>query len=144
MIEVGEAVTRLSRNNAHATGRCTLRTVVLAVSLSYITLFTMFAATSPCTLGRKHPYKRRKQNKKQNLNTKPKNRTNFAHWRGNKEVVQTKQTREHQNQSIIKQNNVNGRGGATALMMHHRAAVEASPSPNRRGECAHTTSQPYP
>ena len=36
----------------------------------------------------------------------------------------------------------NGRGGALALM-HRPAAVEAAPSPEKGGECAHTASRPY-
>ena len=42
----------------------------------------------------------------------------------------------------LKTKQVNGRGGAPALM-HCPAAVEAAPNPEKRGEYAHTPSGPY-
>ena len=41
-----------------------------------------------------------------------------------------------------KRKRVNGRDGAPALI-HRPAAIEAAPSPEKRGECSHTASRPY-
>ena len=48
----------------------------------------------------------------------------------------------NRNYANQKQKQVNGRGGAPALM-HRPAAVKAALSTERKGECSHIASQPY-
>ena len=55
--------------------------------------------------------------------------------------MQTQDTRDKQMLRNQKRKRGNGRGGASALM-HRPAAVEAAPSPEKRGEFAHTASRP--
>ena len=83
----------------------------------------------------------RPNGEQQNLKTKPKTkRTDFSFFGENEDGVQTQDTRDKQ--KLQKRTRVNGRDGAPALMQRP-AAIEAAPSPEKRGECSHTASRPY-
>ena len=78
--------------------------------------------------------------------TKPKNKTQnrrtdlgFVAKSRMEYKSRTRVTSKRLNQ---KRKRVNGRDGAPALM-HRPAAIEAAPSPEKRGECSHTASRPY-
>ena len=90
----------------------------------------------------KYPLRAR-PNGEQNLKTKPETNEQTSELRGETRVEYKRRIRVTNKSYSQKRKRVKGRGGAPALMMHRPVAVEAASSPEKRGECAHTASQPY-